>query len=186
MVHCSVRLLLQTVELKRELEELKKSFNVDSVANALREVKEYAARSKDLNIDTLQMKLMHLDEIGRRTQHADRELFSIVLQRFLCHKSHAGIGFLVSSLLASSTEARLLEKEHKFLKLHGKDKKSEDNEKSKKQENEPRPDMQMLYWPNMYPPAFGFPRFGPPSPYVPFRPAVNVRRNGAARPRLQY
>ena len=119
------------------------------------------ARSKDLNTDTLQMKLMHLDEIGRRTQHADRELFSIVLQRFLCHKSHAGIGFLVSSLLVSFTEARLLEKEHKFLKLHSKEKKSED-------------------WPNMYPPAFGFPCFGPPSPHVPFCPEANVRCNGAA------
>ena len=138
------------------------------------------ARSKDLNTDTLQMKLMHLDEIGRRTQHADRELFSIVLQRFLCHKSHAGIGFLVSSLLVSFTKARLLEKEHKFLKLHSKEKKSEDNEKSKKQENEPRPDMQMLYWPNIYPPALEFPCFGPPSSHVPFCPEANVRCNGAA------
>ena len=41
---------------------------------ALRDVKEYAARSHDLNVDSLQLKLMHLEDLGRRTMHEDREL----------------------------------------------------------------------------------------------------------------
>lgn len=157
---------------------------MDSVASALRDVKEYAARSKDINIDTLQMKLMHLDETGRRTQHEDKELFSIVLQRFLCHKSHPGIGFLVSSLLSSPAEARLLEKEHKFLKLHGKDKKAEENDKPKKQDNQEKADPHLMYWQSTFTPQmFGYPRFAVPPP-PPFRPAP-IRRSTPPRPRLQ-
>ena len=54
---------------------MKKSLSVDTVANALRDVKEYAARASEINIDTLQMKLMHLDEMGRRYDHVDKELY---------------------------------------------------------------------------------------------------------------
>ena len=42
------------------------------MANALREVKEYAARANEINVDTFQMKLMHLDEMGRRFDHVTR------------------------------------------------------------------------------------------------------------------
>jgi hypothetical protein len=45
-----------------EIENLKKGINVDVVAQALRDVKEYAARSSEVNVDTMQLKLMHLDE----------------------------------------------------------------------------------------------------------------------------
>lgn len=92
--------------------------SVDNVANALREVKEYAARANEINVDTLQMKLMHLDEMGRRFDHGDKELYSLVLQRFLCNKDKPRIGHLVTSLLCSPSEANLYEKEQIFLKLH--------------------------------------------------------------------
>ena len=49
-----------TVELKNEIEELRKGFNMDSVEQALRNVKEYAVHSTDSNVDTLQLKLMGL------------------------------------------------------------------------------------------------------------------------------
>ena len=62
---------LQTPDLRKEFSELKKSLDKDYVTFPLRDVKEYAARSNDVNVDTLQMKLMHLDETGRRTQHED-------------------------------------------------------------------------------------------------------------------
>ena len=55
--------------------------------SAFRDVKECAARSNDVNVDTLLMKLMHFDEVGRRTQHDDRELYSKVLER-LSFTSH--------------------------------------------------------------------------------------------------
>ena len=96
--------------MKKEIEELKKDLNVDSVAQALREVKEYADMAVDLNIDTLQIKLMHLDEVGRRTRHDDRELFSVVLQTFLCHKSKKNIGFLVTSLLRTQLNQIFMKK----------------------------------------------------------------------------
>ncbi|CAG2203881.1 unnamed protein product [Mytilus edulis] len=106
-------------KLKAEIELLKKGINVDVIEQALREVKEYAARSREINVDTLQLKLMHLDEVARRVGHQDRELYSMVLQRFLCHKNHERVGFLVTSLLSSPAETKLFEKEQKFLKIHG-------------------------------------------------------------------
>ena len=114
-------LILQTSQLMAEIENLKKGINMDVVAQALRDVKEYAARSSEVNVDTMQLKLMHLDEMARRVNHSDKELFSLVLQRFLCHKNHENIGFLVTSLL-STAETKLFEKEQKFLKLHGTEK----------------------------------------------------------------
>ncbi len=112
---------LQTAELKKEIEELKQELNGDTVAHALREVKEYASRANELNVDTLQMKLMHLDEVARRTRHVERELYSMVLLRFLNHKEKRNVGFLVTSLLSSQAEARIFEKEQKFLKLYAND-----------------------------------------------------------------
>ncbi|VDI71079.1 Hypothetical predicted protein [Mytilus galloprovincialis] len=109
----------KTTQLKAEIELLKKGINVDVIEQALREVKEYAARSREINVDTLQLKLMHLDEVARRVGHQDRELYSMVLQRFLCHKNHERVGFLVTSLLSSPAETKLFEKEQKFLKIHG-------------------------------------------------------------------
>ena len=50
---------------------MRKSLSVDSVAHALRDVKEYVGRANEINIDTLQMILMHLDEMGRKCDYAD-------------------------------------------------------------------------------------------------------------------
>ena len=52
-----------------EIKNLKKGINVDVVAQALRDVKEYVARSSEVNVDTMQLKLMHLDE-GERLNTA--------------------------------------------------------------------------------------------------------------------
>jgi hypothetical protein len=41
--------------LKQQTQELKNSMSVDNVANALREVKEYAARANEINVDTLNL-----------------------------------------------------------------------------------------------------------------------------------
>lgn len=73
---------MQTAELKKEIDDLRKGLNTGSVEQALRDVKEYAARSGDLNVDTLQLKLMRLEEVARRMDHKDNELFSTVLQHF--------------------------------------------------------------------------------------------------------
>lgn len=173
---------LQNSDLRKEFEELKKSLNKDTVAFALRDVREYAARSHDINVDTLQLKLMHLDEVSRRSQHEDKDLFSRVLERFLCHKSHPQVGLLVSTLLSSSTDARLFDKEHKFLKLHGEDKKKAEAEKSKKTSSEDNSgvDWHMMYMQLL---QFGQPRF--PMPFPQMRPFQMPRRPGPARPRLQ-
>ena len=112
-------LLFQNSYLKQQIQELKNSMSVDNVANVLCEVKEYAARANEINVDTLQMKLMHLAEMGRRFDHGDKELYSMVLQRFLCNKDQPRIGHLVTSPLCSPAEAKVYEKEQKFLKLHG-------------------------------------------------------------------
>ena len=93
---------------------------MDVVAQALRDVKEYAARSSEVNVDTMQLKLMHLDEVARRVNHSHKELFSLVLQHFLCHKNHENIGFLVTSLLSSTAETKLFEKEQNFMERRNK------------------------------------------------------------------
>ena len=52
---------------------------------------------------------------------------------FLCHKNHPRIGLLVTSILSSPTEAKIIEKEQKFLKLHNKEEKDEQTSKPSKQ-----------------------------------------------------
>lgn len=172
--------------MQKEIEDLKKNINSDSVEQALREVKEYSARSSDINVDTLQIKLMHLDEVARRSTHKDRELYSMVLQRFLCNKQHTKIGFLISSLLSSAAESKLIDKEQKFLKLHGKEtKKTDVDEKEKKQvlDSEYQGGPYMMPFPPH--PFYGFPpRVGTP---FSFRPGGSFRRGqGRGRPRMTY
>lgn len=129
-------IILQNQELLIEIENLKKGLNIDVVAQALREVKEYAARSSEINVDTMQLKLMHLDEVARRVNDSNRELYSMVLQRFLCHKNHDKIGFLVTSLLSSPAETKIFEKEQKFLKVHGSDKEKVSDESQQNASNQ--------------------------------------------------
>lgn len=93
--------------------------SVDNVADALREVKVYAAWANEVNVDTLQMELMLLDEMDRRFDHGDKKLYSLVLKHFLCNKDQPRIGHLVTSLLSSPAEVKVYEKEQQFLKLHG-------------------------------------------------------------------
>ena len=179
---------MQTPDLRKEFSELKKSLDKDSVAFALRDVKEYAARSNDVNVDTLQMKLMHLDETGRRTQHEDKGLFSKVLERFQFHKKRDDVGDLVANLLSSPSDARLYDKEHKFLKLHRKDQKSEDKKPGDAEKHatpavdNTKVDWQMLYMQLYNTVQLGQPRFSPPSP-LPFRPFPAPRRQPQGRPR---
>ncbi|CAC5359808.1 unnamed protein product [Mytilus coruscus] len=68
----------ETPHSARKIEILKKSLNVDVVAQDLREVKEYAARSSEINVDTMQLKLVHLDEVARKVNDSNRELYSMV------------------------------------------------------------------------------------------------------------
>ena len=175
----------QTSELKKELDELRKNLSTDSVSHALREVKEYAARSSEVNVDTLQLKLMHLDEVARRTTHDERELYALTLQRFLCHKQHPKIGFLVTSLLSSPAETKLFEKEQKFLKIHGKDesqvsaKKPTGDEKEKKSfsadSEQPLPN---YFMPPFLTPMMPFPRaVFPPVQRPSFAPRRGAGRN---------
>ncbi|CAC5380820.1 MTH [Mytilus coruscus] len=61
----------------RDRNHEKNSLNVDVVSQALREVKEYAARSSEINVDSMHLKLMHLDEVARRVNDSKRELYSM-------------------------------------------------------------------------------------------------------------
>ena len=180
----------QTSELKKELDELRKILSTDSVSQALREVKEYAARSSEVNVDTLQLKLMHLDEIARRTSHDERELYALTLQRFLCHKQHPKIGFLVTSLLSSPAETKLFEKEQKFLKIHGKPetkgsaKKFTTDEKEKKSTSDLEQPYPSYFMPPFFNPMMPLPRTQLP----PFQRPLTPSRRGAGRngPRAGY
>ena len=164
---------MQTAELKKEIDDLKKGLNTGSVEQALRDVKEYAARSGDLNVDTLQLKLMRLEEVARRMDHKDNELFSTVLQHFLCTKKHKKIGSLITSMLATPVEAKAYEKFQKFVKIYGdveEEKSSSKKEKSSGDEKEVKTaEMEQQYMANMryqqmFQPFFPFPnlqgRFG--------------------------
>ena len=171
--------IFQHLDLKEQIEELRSLMNTDSVAHALRDVKEYAARSSELNVDTLQIKLMHLDDMGRRTNHDDKDLFSSVLQRFLCHKSNPKIGFLVTSLLCTPAETKLFDKEQKFLKMHGKAESSNDPKESSPASANPDPTPAMM---QMLQTMLGSPQFRSPfqfpRPFLPRRPSYSPRRPG--------
>jgi len=164
-----------------EIENLKKGLNVDVVAQALREVKEYAARSSEINVDTMQLKLMHLDEVARRVNDSNRELYSMVLQRFLCHKNHDKIGFLVTSLLSSPAETKIFEKEQTFLKVHGSDKEKVSDESQQNALHQKSENDQMQQFVNMLQVAQSFfqPAYSVQSP----QPVknVNVRKLTATR-----
>jgi hypothetical protein len=104
--------------------------------------------------------------VARRVNHSDKELFSLVLQRFLCHKNHENIDFLVTSLLSSTAETKLFEKEQKFLKLHGteKQKKPDQNPHSEQKshvENESN-FQQLVSMMQVMHSMFTPPRFAPP------------------------
>ena len=60
-----------SLHVKKEIDDLRKGLNMGSVEQALRGVKEYAARSGDLSVDTLQLKLMRLEDVARRMDHKD-------------------------------------------------------------------------------------------------------------------
>ena len=152
---------------------------------ALRDVKEYAARSHDLNVDSLQLKLIHLEDLGRCTMHEDRELYSKVLERFQVRKDHPKVGSLILTLLSSSTDALVFNKEHKFLKLHGKDRQNPAQDKGKKSgaEDSSGVDWQMMYVQAMQMLQFAQPRFPMTAPQP--RPPLANRRLGPVRPRLQ-
>ena len=175
--------ILQTTQLLAEIESLKKGINVDVVAQALREVKEYAARSSEINIDTLTLKLMHLDEVARRVNHNDKELYSMVLQRYLCHKHHDRVGFLVTSLLSSPAETKIFEKEQKFLKIHGNDKAKEKEQGAPVETKTPGNENQFQQFANMmqcmqsvFTPRFSMPLMPPRFPQVNRRTPGNAQR----------
>ena len=173
--------MLQISDLKQEIEELKKGMHSDTVGQALRDVKEYAARASEINSDTLQLKLMHLDEVARRCGHEDREKFSMVLQRFLCHKTHPKIGFLVTSLLSTPEETKMFEKEQKFIKLHSKELAPAPTKVEPKQERKSEVDPMsgmMQFMQMMTNPMFRLP------PLQRFSPQPRRTLNGSFRPRL--
>lgn len=99
---------MQNADPKKEIVELKKLLNKDSVEQALREDKAYAARASEIYVDTLQLKLVHLDEVARRAGHDSSELNALTLQRFLLHKQNPRIGFLTTSLLSSPAEKKVI------------------------------------------------------------------------------
>ena len=170
---------------------MRKSLSVDSVSHALRDVKEYSSRANEINTDTLQMKLMHLDEMGRKFDHPDKELFSLVLQRFLCNKTQPRIGHLVTSLLCSPAEAKVYDKEQKFLKLHGNnvvDTENQNNDNMQVTNGSKQPLDQfamMLQFMSNFVPPFPLMRFQrPPRPnFPPQRRGINNARN---RPGQNY
>lgn len=165
----------QTGSLRAQLAELQRSIHEDAVSAALRDVKEYAARTMDLNVDSLQMKLMHLEECARLANHDERQLYSTVMQRFLCHKSHKSVGFLITSLLSSPAEARILEKEQKFLKLHS---------NAEKPAADPKvPSPPMPFEPFPFPPMPSMRRPRMPFQFTAPRPFGGQRR-GFVRPRV--
>ena len=88
----SMRKELATI--KKMVKQQQEASKKDNIDHTLRAAKEYAARSQDLNIDTLQMKLIRLDELARRHDHHDKERISFTLQRFLYHKHEDKVGFL--------------------------------------------------------------------------------------------
>ena len=130
---------------------------------------------------------MHLDEVARRSNHQDRDLCSSVLQRFLCNKQHPKIGFLVTSLLSTAAEAKLFDKEQKFLKVYGNN--NEENAKLSSEaktdeNNETKPYDQfsaMMHYMQHFMQA---PRM--PQPFPNMRFPSNFRRGGfnSVRPRL--
>ena len=84
---------------------IKEVFEQGTVDFALKDVKEYAARThaRTHDLNSLQLKLMHLEDLGRHTLHEDSKLYSKVLERFQVRKDHPEVGSIILTLLSSST-----------------------------------------------------------------------------------
>ena len=147
-------------------------------------MKQYSARANEINPDTLQIKLMHLDETARSSNHPDRELYASVLNRFLCNKKHPKIGFLITSLLSTAAEAKLFEKEQKFLKIYGKHGEESTKNVADSRNAEDGDGKHYEQWANMMHFMQSFMRMPQPTPGV--RMPFNLRRGGFnnVRPRL--
>lgn len=102
--------------LKAMVENQERKLLDESVETLLREVKEYASRTSEMNVDTLHQKLIVLDEKARKAHSSNSEEYNFVLQRFLANKFNPNVGSLVVMMLSSKTEYRLMEKEQKFHK----------------------------------------------------------------------
>ena len=66
-------------ELRKRVEEHDREMDRDSVQGALREVKEYTGRARDVSLDVLQMKIMRLEEAARKANHPEKKNFGLVM-----------------------------------------------------------------------------------------------------------
>lgn len=103
--------------MAKAMAERERRKETDEVADAERQAKEEAGKPQAVfQPDTLQQRLIRLDEAARRVNHPNTERYNLVLQRFTHNRSAPEVGQLVLTLLSTKEESALLEKERKFLK----------------------------------------------------------------------
>ena len=61
--------------------------------------------------------LIHLDNTARTSDHAVKDNYSYILQRFIHNKALSNVGMLVACMLSSKMESAIMERENK-LKSH--------------------------------------------------------------------
>lgn len=108
--------------MKKRLDEIEKLKKKDKVVNAKQNLIDYANTPGDvhgggINADLLHQKVLSLEEAARTTDHVDKDKITAVLNIFLRNKKLPNAGQLIVNLLSTTEEAKLLERERKFVKM---------------------------------------------------------------------
>ena len=106
-------------KLEKRLDEKSKKDEDTEFERLRRETKEEASKW-EVNVDTIHEKLLLLDNVARKTDHAMKEKINMAVARFLYHKAYPSFAAnLVVKLLSTKAEGSVLVEEHKLLKCYG-------------------------------------------------------------------
>ena len=106
--------------MEEQLKQQTKKDGLTEVERARREVKEEATKGEKADMEVLNAKLLHLENVARKSDHKDKDKFTIVLSRFVAHKGKPSFAAsLMLTLLSTKEEATIYEKEQKMIKRFG-------------------------------------------------------------------
>ena len=99
-------------ELEKKLEGKKTADAESDFARAKRDIKEEAAKGRQVDIDVLHERLVLLESIARKQNNDMKDKITLILNRFHSHKSNpAFTAALVLILVCNKEEEQILDKE---------------------------------------------------------------------------
>ena len=105
--------------LSKKFDEKKKSDELGELERVRREAKEEAAKGDWANVDVLNQKLVLMESMAAKLNHASKKEMTMILARFHANKACPGLAAqLVLKFLSTKEEEGVLEKEFKVKKQY--------------------------------------------------------------------